>query len=71
MAIKSEAQDLPGSLAYTVANSDLGSLGSELAEVALDSVLKDGLLKDLPIIGSLVGLWGSLAIRVELSHLAV
>lgn len=57
MAIKSEAQDLPGSLAYTVANSDLGSLGSELAEVALDSVLKDGLLKDLPIIGSLVGLW--------------
>lgn len=57
MAIKSEAHDLPGSLAYTVANSDLGSLGSELAEVALDSVLKDGLLKDLPIIGSLVGLW--------------
>lgn len=57
MAIKSEAHDLPGSLAYTVANSDLGSLGSELAEVALDSVLKDELLKDLPIIGSLVGLW--------------
>jgi hypothetical protein len=49
--------DLPGSLSHTIASSDLKSLGKDLMEVGIDSVLKDGLLKDLPFISAIVGLW--------------
>ncbi|PTY02228.1 hypothetical protein DB347_24465 [Opitutaceae bacterium EW11] len=36
--------------------SELVGLGADLGEVALDSVLQDGLLKDLPVIGTAVSL---------------
>lgn len=57
MANTTEEPDLPGSLAHTIETSDLASLGKELSEVGIDSVFKDGILKDLPIIGAIVGLW--------------
>lgn len=50
-------RDLPGSLADTIENSDLASLGQNLTEVGIDSILNDGILKDLPIVGTLVGIW--------------
>ena len=33
----------------------LGDTGTDLAEIAIDSVLKDGALKDVPIVGAIVG----------------
>ena len=49
--------NLPDSLSKTISNSELVSVSSELGEIAIDSILEDGLLKDLPIIASLTGLW--------------
>lgn len=57
MAKKHKAEDLPGSLIYTIGDADLGSFVGELSEIAVDSVLKEGILKDLPIVGALVGIW--------------
>lgn len=48
--------NLGESLVHTITNSELASVAGDIAEVALDSVLVDGVLKDLPIIGSFVGL---------------
>jgi uncharacterized protein (DUF697 family) len=47
--------NLSDSFEQTIKNTDLHSVTSNLAEVALDSVLNDGLLKDIPIIGSILG----------------
>jgi hypothetical protein len=47
---------LPGSLSHTIASSDLQSFAGDLAEVALDSVLKEGLFRDIPVVGSLLGI---------------
>lgn len=44
------------SLSETIRNSNLQKVTVGLAETALDSVLDDGILRDLPIIGTLVGL---------------
>ncbi len=52
------------SLLQTLKESDLASVGSDWAEIALDSTLREGLLKDIPIIGTLLGLGRTgLAIR--------
>jgi hypothetical protein len=57
MPNKNEQPGLPDSLIHTIETSDLSSLGKDLAEVGLDSVLKDGLLRDIPVFGSIVGIW--------------
>jgi hypothetical protein len=36
---------------------DLAPVAQELGEIAIDSVIKEGALRDIPIIGSLVSLW--------------
>ncbi len=44
------------SLSDTLRNSDLQNVTEGLAETFIDSMLNDGILKDLPIVGSIVGL---------------
>lgn len=43
----------------SMAISSLTSIATDLGEVALDSVLNDGIAKDIPILGSLVNLYKS------------
>lgn len=50
-----EDKDLGLSLIETIGSSDLSDLSQELTEVALDSLLQEGILKDIPIIGTIVG----------------
>ena len=44
------------SLVDTIGSSEASSVLQELAEVAIDSLLKDGLLKDIPVVSSVIGL---------------
>jgi len=44
------------SLIETIETTDLNSINKDLAEVVIDSVLDDGLLKDIPIVNIIVGL---------------
>lgn len=52
------------SLTKTLKESDLKDVGVDLAEDLIDSTIQDGVLKDIPILGSLVGL-GKTAARVK------
>jgi hypothetical protein len=47
---------IDNSLTETIRNSDLQNVSADLAEIVLDSMLSDGVLKDLPIVGSIIGL---------------
>lgn len=47
---------LSNSLKETLADSDLQNVTSDLAETFTDTLLTDGLLKDIPIIGTIIGL---------------
>ena len=49
-------QEIQKSIEETIGNSDLTSLGIDLSEVAIDAVMEDGILKDLPVVGAIVGL---------------
>lgn len=44
------------SLDKTLKESELGSIGADIAEVSVDSLIDDGLLKDIPIVSTIVGL---------------
>jgi hypothetical protein len=44
------------SLEETLVNSDLTNIGIELAEIPLDKLLDEGLLKDIPIISTIIGI---------------
>ncbi|KGK32212.1 hypothetical protein ACIGCP_04230 [Cellulophaga baltica] len=48
--------ELEKSIEKTIESSDLQNLSMDLTEVVIDSVLEDGLLKDIPIVGTIVGL---------------
>src|SRR5215211_7209422 len=48
-------KDLGLSLIDTLASSDLSSVLEDQAEVIIDRILKDGLLKDIPIISAITG----------------
>ena len=62
MTIKSD--NLPDKIVESVYSPELNQLGIDVAEVAFDALLKDGILKDLPIIGSIVTLLkGTMDIR--------
>ena len=50
-----QAENPEGALIKTIANSDLTNVTANLTEVALDQILKQGLLRDIPIVGSIVG----------------
>lgn len=51
-----EINDLSNSLEVTIKDADLQNVTIELAETITDSLLNDGLLREIPIIGTLVGL---------------
>ena len=57
MTTKKDAfkKDLGLSLVDTLASSDLSSVLEDQAEVIVDQILKDGLLKDIPIISTITG----------------
>jgi hypothetical protein len=57
MAAKKDSikKDLGLSLVDTLASSDLSSVLDDHAEVIVDRILKDGLLKDIPIISTITG----------------
>lgn len=49
--------NLPNKIVESVYSPELNQLGLDVAEVAFDALLDDGILKDLPIIGSIVTLF--------------
>ena len=51
-----EIKELSNSLESTLKDSDLQNITIDLAETFSDALLEDGLLKDIPIIGTIVGL---------------
>lgn len=53
---QNEIQNLSTSLSETLKDADLQSVTTDLAETFSDALLQDGLLKDIPIIGTIVGL---------------
>ncbi len=48
-----ESSDLSSALSETLTNSDLEGITVELSEVLSDTFLEDGLIKDIPIIGTI------------------
>ena len=44
-------------LVTTVKSADIGGLSKEYAEIALDSVLSEGVLHDIPVISTIVARW--------------
>jgi hypothetical protein len=59
MDIGTNTDDLPKSLIQTLADSELPDVASDLAETSLDTLIEDGIFRDIPIIGTLVGVWRS------------
>ncbi|WP_157966013.1 hypothetical protein [Cognataquiflexum aquatile] len=47
--------ELEQSIENTLETSDLSEINIDLAEVTLDLFLNDGVLKDLPIVSSIMG----------------
>lgn len=50
-------KNLSESFKNTVSLSNLEEIAKEITEVTIDSFLKEGILKELPIMGSLIGVW--------------
>ncbi|MCG8616643.1 MAG: hypothetical protein MI802_10535 [Desulfobacterales bacterium] len=50
-----ELYKISSSLDHTLKNTDLQSVASGLSEVLLDSLLENGIIKDIPIVGTIVG----------------
>ena len=48
--------NLQNKIIETIKTEEIQNVSSDIVEVIIDSVLEDGLLKDIPIIGSIVGL---------------
>jgi len=51
-----DLKKMSNSLEETLKDSDLQNLTTDLAETFADSLLNDGILKDIPIIGTIIGL---------------
>lgn len=49
--------DLSDSLVETISNSDLTAIGSDILEIGIDTILADGILKEIPIVNVATGLW--------------
>lgn len=49
--------ELSKSLLNTLSESDLTKIGMDITEISIDSILENGVLKDFPIVGSLIGIW--------------
>lgn len=48
---------LPSLIEESIKSTDLSDLASSLSEVGLDSLMKDGPLKDIPVIGTIMSIW--------------
>ena len=48
--------ELENSINHTIVNADLSGLSVDYAEIIIDSFLKDGLAKDIPIVGTLISI---------------
>ena len=48
-------------MSKTLLNSDIASVTQDLAEVSLDMILNDGILKDIPVISTIVGVGKTMA----------
>lgn len=60
-------KEISNSFEQTIKDSNLQNLTVELSEVLTDSLLKDGLLKDIPIIGTIINLGkASLSVKEHL-----
>lgn len=51
-----EKDNIQNSFNTTLTDSNLENLGIDISELAIDSVLQDGLLKDIPIVGTIINL---------------
>lgn len=51
-----ENKNLEDSLEETLETSDLQNLNIDLAEVTIDAIMNEGILKDIPLVGSIVSL---------------
>jgi len=49
-------KEIEDSITETISKSDLTNLSADYGEVLIDSFLKDGFLKEIPIIGTVLGL---------------
>lgn len=59
-----KTQQLSISLTETIKSSELTKVSGEVIEVGIDAIIKDGLLKDIPVISVLSGIWNTVvAIR--------
>ena len=56
MSSINEIKNLSNSLESTLKDSDLQSITADLAETFTDSLLNEGILRDIPIIGTIIGL---------------
>ena len=59
-----ELKKLTNSLDKTLKDSDLHNVTAGLSEVLIDSLIEDGIAKDIPIIGTIVGL-GKVALGIR------
>jgi hypothetical protein len=57
-----EDQNLEESLVRSIAKPNLTELAADLAEVGLDQLLQEGVLRDIPVLGTLVGLYRTVGI---------
>jgi hypothetical protein len=57
-------QNLPDSLTKTLIESDISSVAKEISEVALDSMLEEGVFRDIPIVSTVFGV-GKTAANVK------
>jgi len=48
--------DIQKSLDHTLSDSNLIGIGANLTEITIDSIMKDCLLKDVPIVNTLISL---------------
>jgi hypothetical protein len=60
----SELNTLSNSLEHTLKDSDLHNVTISLAEVFADSLMEDGVARDIPIIGTVIGL-GKTAVGIK------
>ena len=62
---QNEEPTLEEALVSSIAKPNLTDLASELAEVGLDHFLTDGVLRDIPVLGTLVGLYRTVGVIRE------
>jgi len=61
---KKENKELSDSLVETISKSDLTNIGKDVLEIGVDTILKEGILRDIPVINVAAGVWKTgIAIR--------